>query len=80
MLVKIAPDLTEPAIAELLEVCLARGAAGVIATNTTLARDGLAPVDRARGAETGGPPVARSPTAPARWSPSCTGRPTADYR
>ena len=42
VLVKIAPDLTEPAIAELLEVCLAHGAAGVIATNTTLARDGLA--------------------------------------
>ncbi|MDM4718520.1 quinone-dependent dihydroorotate dehydrogenase [Micromonospora sp. WMMA1363] len=54
VLVKIAPDLTEPAIAELLEVCLARGAAGVIATNTTLARDGLAPVDQARGALTGG--------------------------
>ncbi|MER7459412.1 quinone-dependent dihydroorotate dehydrogenase [Micromonospora sp. NPDC126480] len=54
VLVKIAPDLTEPAIAELLEVCLARGAAGVIATNTTLARDGLAPADRVRGAEVGG--------------------------
>ncbi|MGN9777197.1 quinone-dependent dihydroorotate dehydrogenase [Micromonospora sp. H33] len=54
VLVKIAPDLTEPAIAELLEVCLARGAAGVIASNTTLARDGLAPADRERGAETGG--------------------------
>ncbi|MFE9657068.1 quinone-dependent dihydroorotate dehydrogenase [Micromonospora sp. NPDC006431] len=54
VLVKIAPDLTEPAVAELLEVCLERGAAGVIATNTTLARDGLAPADRTRGAETGG--------------------------
>ena len=54
VLVKIAPDLTDAAIAELLEVCLDRGAAGVIATNTTLARDGLAPADRARGAETGG--------------------------
>ncbi|MFC0509400.1 quinone-dependent dihydroorotate dehydrogenase [Micromonospora costi] len=54
VLVKIAPDLTEPAIAELLEVCLARGAAGVIATNTTLARDGLAAADRPGGAETGG--------------------------
>ncbi|TDC76005.1 quinone-dependent dihydroorotate dehydrogenase [Micromonospora sp. KC606] len=54
VLVKIAPDLTEPAIAELLEVCLARGAAGVIATNTTLSRDGLAPADRERGTETGG--------------------------
>ncbi|MGK5443330.1 quinone-dependent dihydroorotate dehydrogenase [Micromonospora sp. URMC 105] len=54
VLVKIAPDLTEPAIAELLEVCLARGAAGVIATNTTLARDGLAPADAQRAAEAGG--------------------------
>lgn len=54
VLVKIAPDLTEPAIAELLEVCLARGAAGVIATNTTLSRDGLAPADRPRAEEAGG--------------------------
>ncbi|GGQ53602.1 quinone-dependent dihydroorotate dehydrogenase [Couchioplanes azureus] len=54
VLVKIAPDLSESAIAELLGVCLAYGAAGVIATNTTLSRDGLAPADRARAAEAGG--------------------------
>ena len=54
VLVKIAPDLAEPAVAELLEVCQAYGAAGVIATNTTLGRDGLAPADWARGAEPGG--------------------------
>ena len=54
VLVKIAPDLTEPAIAELLEVCLACGAAGVIATNTTLARDGLAAADQPRAGEAGG--------------------------
>lgn len=54
VLVKIAPDLTEPAIAEVLEVCLDRGAAGVIATNTTLARDGLAASDAHRAAEAGG--------------------------
>src|SRR4051812_41898639 len=54
VLVKIAPDLTEPAIADLLEVCLARGAAGVIATNTTLARDGLAAADQPRATEAGG--------------------------
>ncbi|MGA5302133.1 quinone-dependent dihydroorotate dehydrogenase [Nucisporomicrobium flavum] len=54
VLVKIAPDLTEPAIAELLEVCLSSGAAGVIATNTTLSRDGLAGPDQARAAEAGG--------------------------
>ena len=54
VLVKIAPDLTEAAIAELLEVCLAHGAAGVIATNTTLARDGLATADQPRATEAGG--------------------------
>ena len=54
VLVKIAPDLTEPAIAELLDVCLREGAAGVIATNTTLARDGLALADQPRAVEAGG--------------------------
>ncbi|MCO8277892.1 quinone-dependent dihydroorotate dehydrogenase [Actinoplanes sp. TRM 88003] len=54
VLVKIAPDLTEPAIAELLEVCLSHGAAGVIATNTTLSRDGIAEGDRSRAGESGG--------------------------
>ncbi|GID27096.1 quinone-dependent dihydroorotate dehydrogenase [Paractinoplanes brasiliensis] len=54
VLVKIAPDLTEPAIAELLEVCLSHGAAGVIATNTTLAREGLAAADQPLAGEAGG--------------------------
>ena len=54
VLVKIAPDLSEPAIAELLEVCLSAGAAGLIATNTTLGRDGLAAADQPRAVEAGG--------------------------
>ncbi|GAB3803966.1 quinone-dependent dihydroorotate dehydrogenase [Micromonospora zhanjiangensis] len=54
ILVKIAPDLTDQAVAELLEVCLDRGAAGVIATNTTLGRSGLSTSDGARAAEAGG--------------------------
>jgi dihydroorotate dehydrogenase len=54
VLVKIAPDLAETAIAEVLEVCLHYGAAGVIATNTTLARDGLAGSDQGRAGEAGG--------------------------
>ncbi|HET6483594.1 MAG TPA: quinone-dependent dihydroorotate dehydrogenase [Actinoplanes sp.] len=54
VLVKIAPDLTETAVAQLLEVCLSHGAAGVIATNTTLSRDGLATTDRSRAGEAGG--------------------------
>lgn len=52
--VKLAPDLTESALEEALDVCVQAGAAGLIATNTTLARDGLAAVDAGRGAEAGG--------------------------
>jgi dihydroorotate dehydrogenase len=54
ILVKIAPDLTESAIAELLEVCAAHGIDGLIATNTTLGRDGLAASDQPLAAEAGG--------------------------
>ena len=41
LLVKVAPDLDETALDELVEVCLARGASGLIAVNTTISRDGL---------------------------------------
>jgi dihydroorotate dehydrogenase len=54
VLVKIAPDLTEHAIAEVLQVCADQGAAGVIATNTTLGRAGLVPADEQAGAQAGG--------------------------
>ncbi|MFL6145243.1 MAG: quinone-dependent dihydroorotate dehydrogenase [Labedaea sp.] len=54
LLVKIAPDLTDHAIADLLEVCVAHAVDGVIATNTTVGRAGLAPADERLGAETGG--------------------------
>jgi dihydroorotate dehydrogenase len=54
VLVKIAPDLTDHAIAEVLEVCQARGVAGVIATNTTLERAKLAPIDITTGEQSGG--------------------------
>ncbi len=40
LLVKIAPDLTDAAIAEALEVSKANGVKGIIATNTTIAHDG----------------------------------------
>jgi dihydroorotate dehydrogenase len=54
ILVKIAPDLTDDAIAEVLGVCADRGVAGLIATNTTLARDGIAPGDTGTGEQQGG--------------------------
>jgi dihydroorotate dehydrogenase len=54
ILVKIAPDLTEPAIDELLGVCTDVGVAGIIATNTTIGRGGLAPADHRLAGEAGG--------------------------
>ena len=51
ILLKIAPDLTEEELADVAEVATASGLSGIIATNTTLSRDGL----RSRHAsETGG--------------------------
>jgi dihydroorotate dehydrogenase len=38
---KIAPDLTDDELAALAEVAMASGIAGIIATNTTLSREGL---------------------------------------
>jgi len=38
---KIAPDLSEAEIAEISEVAIETGISGIIATNTTLSRDGL---------------------------------------
>lgn len=54
LFVKIAPDLTEPQIDEVLAAAADAGVAGLIATNTTLARDGIDPAELALAAETGG--------------------------
>ena len=40
LLVKVAPDLDEAALERIVEICLARGASGLIAVNTTLDRSG----------------------------------------
>lgn len=54
LLVKIAPDLDAGALDKIIEICLTRGASGVIAVNTTTSRDGLGPASQAGGAEAGG--------------------------
>lgn len=41
ILLKIAPDLTDEQLDDIVDVVQASGIAGVIATNTTIARDGL---------------------------------------
>ncbi len=54
VLVKLAPDLTESAIDEALQVATDAGISGIIASNTTLGRDGLDPRDRKHASEAGG--------------------------
>jgi dihydroorotate dehydrogenase len=41
ILLKIAPDLTDPQVEEAAGIALEEGIAGIIATNTTVSRDGL---------------------------------------
>ncbi|GGB38236.1 dihydroorotate dehydrogenase (quinone) [Flexivirga endophytica] len=52
--VKIAPDLTDGALDDVLEVAQRADASGVIATNTTLSRDGIADADLPLADEAGG--------------------------
>ena len=53
ILVKVAPDLSEAALEDVVQVCTEAGAEGLIATNTTLSRDGLS-ADQPMTAEAGG--------------------------
>ncbi len=52
--VKLAPDLSESALEQAVAVCSEAGAEGLIATNTTLSRDGVDPADERLAAEAGG--------------------------
>ncbi len=52
--VKVAPDLGEGQLDEVIGVCEDAGVAGIIATNTTLARTGLAAPDAWLAGEAGG--------------------------
>lgn len=54
LLVKVSPDLSEHALGELLEVCEEHDVSGIIATNTTLSREGVQPREAELGQEVGG--------------------------
>ena len=72
--VKVAPDLTESALEEVLGVCTDAGAEGLIATNTTVSRDGLPRPTAVEPPRPAGCPELRSPDGPAR---SCVSSPHA---
>ena len=66
---KIAPDLTETDLAEIAEVALAAGLSGIIATNTTLDRQGLKSSSRdEKGGLSGAPLFEKSTRTLARLS------------
>lgn len=72
---KIAPDLQDDELAGIAEVALASGLAGIIATNTTLARTGLASAHRDEaGGLSGAPLFERSTRVLARLSQLTAGR------
>lgn len=54
---KIAPDLTDDELAQIAEVALAAGLSGIIATNTTLSRDGLHSAQRNEAGGLSGAPL-----------------------
>jgi dihydroorotate dehydrogenase len=59
--VKIAPDLSDAEIAAIAATALETGVQGIVATNTTLSRDGLrSPWKRQKGGLSGAPLLARS--------------------
>jgi dihydroorotate dehydrogenase len=61
LLVKLAPDLSDAELDDALDVVLRAGMDGVIATNTTLSREGLdAPAARESGGLSGAPLTQRS--------------------
>jgi dihydroorotate dehydrogenase len=61
VLVKIAPDLSDSDVDEIADLAVGLGLAGIVATNTTVSRDGLATPGVAELGAGGisGPPVAR---------------------
>lgn len=54
VLLKLAPDLSDPAIDESLQVATDAGIAGIIACNTTISREGLTGPEHARAPASGG--------------------------
>lgn len=67
ILVKVAPDLTWQELDDVLDVLLAAGVDGIIATNTTVSRDGVtSPLGREEGGLSGAP-LRRRATAMVRY-------------
>lgn len=72
---KIAPDLADDELAAIAEVALASGLSGIVATNTTLSREGLVSAHKGEaGGLSGAPVFERSTRVLARLSQLTAGR------
>jgi dihydroorotate dehydrogenase len=76
LLVKLAPDLAPEALDEAVDVAIAAGAAGIIATNTTLSREGVEghPNAKEQGGLSGAPLERRATEAVRRCALRAKGR------
>ncbi|OYQ45494.1 dihydroorotate dehydrogenase (quinone) [Flavobacterium cyanobacteriorum] len=62
VLLKIAPDLTDGQLLDIIDIVKTTGIAGIIATNTTLAREGLRSADKTETGGLSGKPLAKRST------------------
>ena len=62
ILLKIAPDLTEEQLMDIIDIVISSKIAGVIATNTTISREGLASTHRNEAGGLSGKPLTKSST------------------
>lgn len=62
ILLKIAPDLTDSQLTDIIEIVTETGIAGVIATNTTISREGLTSAERTEMGGLSGKPLRKRST------------------
>lgn len=62
ILLKIAPDLTDGQLLDIIDIIKETGIAGVIATNTTISRDGLQSENKVQNGGLSGKPLAKRST------------------
>jgi dihydroorotate dehydrogenase len=62
ILLKIAPDLTEDQLLDIIEIVNTTKIAGVIATNTTISREGLTSIHKNEAGGLSGKPLTKSST------------------
>lgn len=62
ILLKIAPDLTEEQLMDIIDIVISSKIAGVIATNTTISREGLSSIHKDEAGGLSGKPLTKSST------------------